>query len=1531
MPLEYNPEDEEPKVWPSLPTTLWNHMAEAIESVPNDHMFFFGGQKAPREFSNAVNVMECVHDEAGNLSLAWETKWTLAGTPPPAREDSGCCYDPSTCNLLFFGGWRQKWWNDLSLLNVAGVVGPPYAVMSTEPNTGPLTGGTPITLHGLRFKNSTLVSVRFTDGKKFEATVSGQYVSENELVCKSPDFSKFGAFDVVVRVSIGGEAYTVNETYFSYYANTSAAKCICFGPGLRQGNQAGQLHKFMVQAKDVAGKLRTTGDDPIDVTLSGPAQDLIEKAHIEDLKNGMYVVSFFVPAAGKYEMSVGVDENPYDDEIIFTTIRGFPVNLSFDGAWKSLQVSGDAAKLKVPGYVRFFSDGEKVYCFIKDDAKDTGLPDLASEKALGFEKEPPKEVVEGEEGAEAEEEEPEPEPEPEDPPPEAAAAPAAEGGEPPAEVIEKAPDMVYILDPATGVWSSMLLSESPVPEPDFIKLRDANIAALSKMGIPDVLVRAMYRPNTVLEDWSIEGVSGKCPTARGGWQLVIVKDKLYVYGGWVGEGKNRTYLDDVFQLDMQAKTWTQIFRCHIDDKLAAGRWNVMVPGATAPLIVAMSKGVVGDSLEVVDTLDVGPMIDPKRGDFKDTMTAHVKEQLDELNKIMMKANQELALGAKLQAGDIPTLKKVMTALKKVKDDGVNLQFTLDQLGETLAYMKTQNMGKLDAHERKLNDVNDALEAAMASAGPTRKLIKPLQDEEASRVIAELLDKEEVFAKQHAKMLQTHAFKYERGTGKAYGDLSDLSGEVMQSELECERLLQLAKLFEFPDKADQIKETCTTMRGDLVKSKALWDLTFMVEAQIEVSKGLLWDDIQPSSLEEESKAFQKIVKGMDKSVRMWDVYSGVDGTVKNFLVSVPAVSELKSPAMRQRHWDKLMEITGATLPVIDGKFAPEFCLANLLALQLHKYVDDVGEVVDQANKEDKMEQTLKKLDETWKVVDFGFDKHQDTDVYLINLAEENFEMLEENQLIVQGMMASKFLATFEEWVTGWQKKLSSVSDILAQMQDTQRKWAYLETLFIGSDEVKKELPEDAERFAKVDVLFKEMLKHFKNMPNCVDSCAKPGLLKGLEAIADDLELCEKALADFLEQKRTFFPRFYFVSQTMLLDILSNGNRPWVVLKNVNAMMQGVKEMSLEGDPAVTVVSMTSNEGEVVPFKITGNLKCEGKVESYLTDTISKMRHEMRGQLGDSIQDYDKTGKAGKDRPAWIKNKHCAQLSLVVTQQQWTVKTDEVFDKIEGGQDYQVFRDYYAFQLEMLSGMIEMVQGDLEKLHRRAAMNVITLEAHSRDINKKMIGMGVDRKDHFEWLGQLKTRWEKHVGHAGQTPELDQGQAYDAVLYICDALFRYSFKYLGASGRLVITPLTDRIYITATQSAHLILGCAPQGPAGTGKTESTKDLSAQLGKTVYVFNCGPEMDYLTMRDIFKGLASSGSWGCFDEFNRLIAEVLSVCTIQWKSVLDGMRAGGDYFRFDGIETYLHPDGCCSFITMNPGYLGRQELPESLKVLFR
>ena len=227
--------------------------------------------------------------------------------------------------------------------------------------------------------------------------------------------------------------------------------------------------------------------------------------------------------------------------------------------------------------------------------------------------------------------------------------------------------------------------------------------------------------------------------------------------------------------------------------------------------------------------------------------------------------------------------------------------------------------------------------------------------------------------------------------------------------------------------------------------------------------------------------------------------------------------LSAATMRERHWKLLMTVTG-----VEFEMGADFSLAHLTALQLHKFVDDVGEVVDRAVKEDKMEQTLAKLKVTWAVVEFEFDQHRDTDVFLMKMKEEDFETLEDNQLVVQGMMASKYLATFEEEVTGWQKKLGNVSDVLAQMSEVQRKWAYLETLFIGSDEVKKELPESTERFVGIDKTFKECLGAIYKIKNAVAATDVEGQQKTLEIMANDLELCEKDLADFLESKRRIFP-------------------------------------------------------------------------------------------------------------------------------------------------------------------------------------------------------------------------------------------------------------------------------------------------------------------------------------------------------------------------------------------------------------------------
>ncbi|CAK0903564.1 unnamed protein product [Prorocentrum cordatum] len=710
--------------------------------------------------------------------------------------------------------------------------------------------------------------------------------------------------------------------------------------------------------------------------------------------------------------------------------------------------------------------------------------------------------------------------------------------------------------------------------------------------------------------------------------------------------------------------------------------------------------------------------------------------------------------------------------------------------------------------------------------------------------------------------------------------------------------------------------------ELVLLKNLWDGVSLILDTFENWNDILWENIDTDGLVATVRDFQNQVKNMNKGVRGLKLYKWLQDEVKNMATVLPLINDLHSDTMADRHWTSLMTVTQTTFDK-----GPDFCFKNLLDLHLHHFADDVSEIVDQSVKEAKIEKKLLRISKDWAKMQVTFDT-SNPECPLLGELGEILERLDGDSLEMMGMTSQgRFIEFCKPLVDEWSGKLRTIDSALTVWQKVQANWCRLEPIFMQSDDIRSQLPEDAKRFEQMDNQWKDLMLDASGSYLIVDICCFEGREDALNKISEGIDTCEKSLNEYLEQKKKIFPRFYFVANQALLDILSNGNRPLKVAEYLGDMYEGVKTLNFEKDPSTgkVVSGILAKDGEKVPF--FADLILDGAVENYLVAMEAHFRMQLRDILEQAKTTADWDVDGAKPREYWLED-YCAQLALVGTQITWTEETARAFEEIESGNE-NAMKESKKVNDERIEKLIKRVQTPLDKETRNKIITIITIDVHSRDVIEDFVVKRITDSTDFKWLQQLRFYWAhcpQNSNLVSYTPE-DQKTC---VIKICDWTTIYCYEYVGNCGRLVITPLTDRCYITLTQALNLTLGGAPAGPAGTGKTETTKDLSRAIGLQIVVFNCSDQMTYQTMAQIFMGIAQTGCWGCFDEFNRISIEVLSVISTQYKTILDGIRQNLTSLNFMDEEIRLiNTNG--AFITMNPGYAGRTELPENLKALFR
>ncbi|KAJ9446655.1 Dynein-1-beta heavy chain [Diplonema papillatum] len=864
---------------------------------------------------------------------------------------------------------------------------------------------------------------------------------------------------------------------------------------------------------------------------------------------------------------------------------------------------------------------------------------------------------------------------------------------------------------------------------------------------------------------------------------------------------------------------------------------------------------------------------------------------------------------KMPPPDIERLVEKKRRFKAIPDETITIQSEIEKMKDYYTILdKYQFQLSLEDFETKWKAISwpKKLEETIEKE-------EELLEKDRDRFLEKTITEQDEYVKDVEQLQRRVAGFYKKTDIKK---VSEIAAEVKELNKKLEEAKEKAQSFNNKEALFQREKTSYNNLYQIAK-----DFVPYADLWTTADNWLTWhhswtndpfDSLDPAAMETNVnnawKTMTKSVRTFKEKAPLLKMAEDVKTQIEDFRPIMPIVKHLRQPGMKDRHWTELSKELGfevrpnATLTTMHDVYN--------LELQLHQ--DTIMKIAEIAVKEYQIEEQLISMKVEWETLAFSIDSYKDTGTYVMKGSDEVQQMLDDHLIITQSLSFSPFKAQFEDDISSWEASLRLVQEVLEEWLLCQRNWLYLEPIF-QSEDISRQLPNEYKRFSDVNKTWKDLLGKASETPVVLTFCSttktdkEEDVLPSFKKANIELEKVQKGLNDYLENKRSSFARFYFLSDDELLCILSDAKNPHKVNKQMRKLFENIHLLDMSEEEC-EMTALNSNTGEKIQFKEP--VLPRKNIENWLGEVEAMMKKTIRHEVEQALPNATTMSRADFIFSV------AGQIAGVVLQAYWTSDCERYLI------EERSLKGYVQTANDNLMVLVDTVRDPkLTRLQRTNLGALITVEVHTKDIVETLAENNVDSIDSFEWVSQLRAYWEDS----------------DCYIKQVEAKFRYGGEYIGGQSmsRLVITPLTDRIFLTLTGAMNMFLGGAPAGPAGTGKTETVKDLAKALSKQCVVFNCQEGMDYKSMGKFFKGLANAGAWACFDEFNRIDVEVLSVVAQQVFKIQDAARTGVHdptklRIMFEGSEIVVDPQNAV-FITMNPGYAGRTELPDNLKVLFR
>jgi dynein heavy chain 2, cytosolic len=466
--------------------------------------------------------------------------------------------------------------------------------------------------------------------------------------------------------------------------------------------------------------------------------------------------------------------------------------------------------------------------------------------------------------------------------------------------------------------------------------------------------------------------------------------------------------------------------------------------------------------------------------------------------------------------------------------------------------------------------------------------------------------------------------------------------------------------------------------------------------------------------------------------------------------------------------------------------------------------------------------------------------------LIREWKDLFTAIGDNQSLLASLKDSPYFKPFADTAAVHEVNLATVDECCQKLNAIQRRWVYLEPVFSRGA-----LPSEQARFKRVDEDFRAVMGTIGADPRAAslaDAVAFPNLKENLSNMLDQLERCQRALSDFLEERRAKFPRFYFLGDDDLLEILGQSQNPAVIQSHLKKLYQGVFRVEFadsvqqqggqQQQPQKSIVSMCSSANEVV--RLVEPVPVTEDVTVWLNRFTSEMVRTLATLLVECLRSSQQQKSGSADQWEEKVARFPSQISCLAEQIKFCAEAEAALSS-GGGKALIDLRSRLEAQLAAYTSK-DTSKDTLMTLKVKA---LVLDTIHHLDVVDQLLSKEVKEPGAWMWQKQLRFYLDDKTGKA--------------IAKMVDATVDYTYEYQGNFPKLVHTPLTDKCYMVLTQALSQGLGGNPYGPAGTGKTESVKALGAAIGRQVLVFNCDEGIDYTSFGRIFTSSPwAASSWG-------------------------------------------------------------------------